>query len=112
MNIQNSGSNKRTEHRIHSNQLPESLKSMILQFENGTQITVNTLDASKTGIGLRVPLPVYSITDFYVTLSPKDKSFQIKDELLYIKPIDKDSSRVSIKFSQSANLQKYKQLLK
>ena len=102
---------RRGTHRIPANKLPNILKTLILEFSEGQKYIVNTIDAGPGGISLLLPLPVFSIKDFNVTLQPQDNSFKIVDEIVYIKPVDRESSRVSIKFSSSNDLTKYNELL-
>jgi hypothetical protein len=102
---------RRGTRRIPAQELPDSLKTLFLQFSEGSEYPVQTIDASADGIALLLNLPVFSIKDFNITLKPKNNSFRIVDELVYIKPIDSRSSRVSIKFSHSNDLSIYNTLL-
>jgi len=102
---------RRGTRRIPAQELPESLKTLFLKFSEGWEYPVKTIDASSNGIALLLKLPVFSIKDFNITLKPRDESFEIVDELVYIKPINGQSSRVSIKFSHSNDLSIYNTLL-
>ncbi|MBN1799443.1 MAG: PilZ domain-containing protein [Spirochaetales bacterium] len=111
MNENSNKQERRGTQRIPAQDLPKTLRTLFLQFSEGEEYPVKTIDASSNGIALLVKLPVFSIKDFNITLKPKDDSFEIVDELVYIKPIDSQSSRVSIKFSHSNDLSKYNTLL-
>ena len=112
MSEQDSNNSKRSFERISVENLPESLRSFLLRFENGVELIVKTIDASSIGIGLHVPLPVYAITEFNVTLESLAGDFTVSDEIVYVKAMNPGSSRVSIKFSKPGNLEKYKNLFK
>jgi len=103
---------RRKAKRTDAKDLPETFQTLHLSFADGPKLTVKTFDASDAGISVEVPIPVYSITEFNVTLNALDASFEIEDEVVYIKPIDKQSSRISIHFSDKENLGKYMELLK
>jgi len=69
------------------------------------------VDASSDGIGIVLPLSVFSIKEYSITLEPLNGSFKITDELVYIKPLSDRASKVSIQFSRGNDLSTYRALL-
>ena len=111
MSDSNNKKERRKSKRIQAKNLPVTFQTLHLSFADGPKLTVKTFDASDSGISVDVPMPVYSITEFNVTLNALDSSFEIEDEVVYIKPINKQSSRVSIRFSDKESLGKYMEML-
>jgi hypothetical protein len=111
MNDGSRASERRRTKRIPAQDLPDPLKRMYVRLGGGERLQARTIDASTNGICLILPLPVYSIHDFEITLKPQDGSFTISDELVYIKPVNNRASRVSIQFSPTNDLSQYNALL-
>ncbi|MBN1525918.1 MAG: PilZ domain-containing protein [Spirochaetales bacterium] len=107
MAFMGAGKEKRIKPRIENKYLPQPLKHFTVSFEDGTILPAETIDASESGIAFRLDVPVYNISDFNVALTPKDKSFQLQEEIVYIKPLSSQSSRVSISFSRNSDLSPY-----
>ncbi|RPJ08346.1 MAG: PilZ domain-containing protein [Spirochaetaceae bacterium] len=101
------GKENRKKQRIQNQYLPQPLKSFTVAFEDGTQLSGETIDASESGIAFQINVPVYNITDFNVTLTPADKSFSLQEEIVYIKPVSSQASRASIHFSNPTKLDPY-----
>ena len=101
------GKEKRSKPRISNQFLPQSLKHFTVTFENGMVLPAETIDASESGIAFRLEVPVYNISDYNVTLVPSDKSFKLQEEIVYIKPLSSETSRVSIQFTRNSNLESY-----
>jgi hypothetical protein len=111
MNAEQKNTDRRNQRRIPAEKLPDVLKTFYVQFENGERCRAKTVDASSDGIGLVLPLPIFSIKEYTITLEPLNGSFKITDELVYIKPINDRASKVSIKFSHANDLSTYRALL-
>jgi hypothetical protein len=107
-----SRSEKRRYPRVSANKLPDSLQHLTVSFgQDGERHQASTIDASVSGISFRVEMPVFSIKEYDITLTSKDASITLRDELVYAKPLDLESSRVSIHFSQQPGLAQYIKLI-
>jgi len=96
--INNSGFDRRKNIRYNSNQLPDSLKELKVSFDSGITAIAKTIDMSKKGLGLSVPLSTKDITDIFITISTLDQSITKKEQILSTRAIDKATSRVNIMF--------------
>lgn len=98
--------------RIPSEDLPDLLKKFKVDLGTGELLISSTVDANSNGISLSVPIHIYKVKNYDITLNSMDGSFSIKDEIVYIKGITPEESRISIMFSSaSEGLDKYKELL-
>jgi len=98
--------------RIPGEKLPDLLKKFKVDLGIGELLDSITLDANRTGISLLVPIHIYKVKNYSITLYAVDDSFIIKDEIVYIKGISPEESRISIMFtSVSSGLDKYQKLL-
>jgi hypothetical protein len=97
--------------RILGDKLPELLRSFKVDLGTGELLNSITADANRTGISLLVPIHIYKIKNYNIILHSMDGSFSIKDEIVYIKGISPEESRISIMFSPSPNLERYYDLL-
>lgn len=109
----NSQYEKRHDVRIPGDKLPQSIKTLTVNFgEESQNYAVRTIDASVSGISFRVDIPAYSIQDYNLTIRASDSSFVLQDELVYAKPIDANTSRVSVHLSSQSDLEKYRAQVK
>ncbi|MCK5154478.1 MAG: hypothetical protein KAQ93_08995 [Spirochaetales bacterium] len=97
--------------RIPVKDLPELLKKFEVDLGTGELLMSSTVDANRSGISLSVPIHIYKVKNYDITLYSLDGSFSIKDEIVYIKGITPEESRISIMFSSSSGLDKYNELL-
>lgn len=98
--------------RIPAKDLPQLLKKFKVDLGTGELLNSETVDANKNGISLSVPIHIYKVRNYEITLYSMDDSFTIKDEIVYIKGISPEESRISIMFtSTTADLEKYHKLL-
>jgi hypothetical protein len=105
-------SEKRRYPRISRDRLPEALRTLTVTFgEGGEPIRAATIDASVSGISFRIDQPVFSIKEYDITLTTGDSRITLRDELVYAKPLDLESSRVSIHFSSQPGLDAYARLV-
>ncbi len=105
---------RRRERRISAEKLPPVLREFIVHFENSVSernLKATTIDAGVLGISILVPINVFKIKDYQITLRTLDGSFSITDDIVYIKALTPETSRVSILFSSETDLRRYKDLL-
>ena len=103
---------KRRAERIPSDRLPQPLRRLHVSFgAESSSYHVETIDASRTGISFRLQMPIYSIRDYNLTIKADDASFTLRDELVYAKPLDLATSRVSVHFTEQPGLADYAKLL-
>lgn len=105
-------SERRKDLRIVAKDLPELLKKFKIDIGTGEILETLTVDANRRGLSLSVPMHIYKIKNYDITLYSMDGSFTIEDEIVYIKGISPEESRISIMFtSSSKGLDKYQELL-
>jgi len=98
--------------RIPGEKLPDLLKKFKVDLGMGELLDSITLDANRTGLSLLVSVHVYKVKNYSIILHAMDDSFIIKDDIVYIKGITPEESRISIMFtSASSGLDKYHELL-
>ena len=97
--------------RIPATDLPELLKKFKVDLGTGKLLDANTVDANRSGISLLVPIHIYKVKNYDIVLHAIDGSFSIEDEIVYIKGITPEESRISIMFSSTSGLDKYYELL-
>ena len=103
---------RRKDSRIPREKLPELLKKFTVDLGTGELLDSITVDANHTGLSLLVPIHIYKVKNYSIILHAMDDSFMIKDEIVYIKGISPEESRISIMFSSaSSGLDKYYELL-
>lgn len=102
---------RRNGSRIPSKDLPELLKKFKVDLGTGELLNSTTVDANRNGISLSVPIHIYKVKNYDITLYSVDDSFSIQDEIVYIKGISPEESRISIMFTSSSGLDKYYELL-
>jgi len=98
--------------RIPAKDLPELLKKFKVDLGTGDFLISTTIDANRKGLSLSVPIHIYKVKNYEITLYSLDNSFKINDEIVYIKGISPEESRISIMFSSgSSGLDMYRKLL-
>ncbi len=103
---------RRKDARIPGVKLPELLKKFKADLGTGELLDSITVDANHTGISLLVPVHIYKVKNYSIALYAIDDSFNIKDEIVYIKGISPEESRISIMFSSdSSGYDRYCELL-
>ncbi|MDA3941171.1 MAG: hypothetical protein PF693_17985 [Spirochaetia bacterium] len=102
---------RRSGSRIPAKDLPVILKKFKVDLGTGELLDSTTVDANRSGISLLVPIHIYKVKNYDITLHAVDRSFSIKDEIVYIKGISPEESRISIMFTSSSGLEKYYELL-
>jgi len=103
---------KRRNDRVPADRLPDCLKKLTVRFgDGGKPYTVETIDASPTGLSFLINLPVYSIQNYELSITAGDASFCLRDEMVYAKPLDHTTSRVSVQFTAQPDLEKYRRLI-
>ena len=102
---------RRRHHRIEAEDLPGELQTVIIEFGDGHKVEARTIDASRHDMALLVPIPAGNIQSFDVELEDGSGRFHISEELVYTKPVDASTSRVSVQFSSGTDLTAYWKLL-
>ncbi len=102
---------RRNDPRIPAKDLPELLKKFKVDIGTGEILDSYTVDANRKGLSLSVPIHIYKVKNYDITLYSMDNSFTIKDEIVYIQGISPEESRISIMFSSTSGLDKYHELL-
>ena len=103
---------KRSEDRISGDQIPQQLQTLRVSFgEGGESFRVKTIDASVSGISFRIELPANAIQDYNLTIATDDGAITLHDELVYAKPLDQETSRVSVRFTKQPGLEEYTRLI-
>ena len=103
---------RRKNSRIPGVKLPLLLKKFKVDLGTGELLESITVDATHTGISLLVPIHIYKVKNYSIVLYAMDDSFNIKDEIVYIKGISPEESRISIMFSSdSSGYDRYCELL-
>jgi hypothetical protein len=101
---------RRRHERIEARELPAELQTVTVDFGDGRRVEARTIDASPHDIAMLVPIPAGDIQSFDVVLEDGSGSFHITEELVYTKPVDENTSRVSVQFSSEADLGSYRKL--
>ena len=78
--------------RIPAKNLPELLKKFKVDLGTGELLASTTVDADRRGISLSVPIHIYKVKNYNITLYSSDNSFTIEDEIVYIKGISPEGS--------------------
>lgn len=103
---------RRSKDRVLVKDLPELLKKFKVDLGTGKLLDADTVDASKTGISLLVPIHIYKVKNYDIILHSLDNSFILEEEIVYIKGMGPEQSRISIMFSSSSSgLDRYHELL-
>lgn len=102
---------RRSEERIPVEKINQKYKKMRFVVENQEEVIAEVLDISQSGISLRVPIPTFNIQHFEISLATMDNSIQIEDEIVSVRPIDENNSKVSVMFS-SENKAQIQKILK
>jgi hypothetical protein len=103
---------RRSKDRVLVKDLPELLKKFKVDLGTGKLFDADTVDASKSGISLLVPIHIYKVKNYDIILHSLDNSFLLEEEIVYIKGIGPEQSRISIMFSSSSSgLDRYHELL-
>lgn len=103
---------RRSKDRVLVKDLPELLKKFKVDLGTGKLIDADTVDASKSGISLLVPIHIYKVKNYDIILHSLDNSFILEEEIVYIKGMGPEQSRISIMFSSSSSgLDRYHELL-
>ena len=88
--------------------LLELLRKFKIDLGTGELLSADTVDANKSGISLLVPIHIYKVKKYDVVIYAIDDSFLIEDEIVYIKGLSPEQSRISIMFSStSSGLDRY-----
>ena len=103
--------NRKGGSRIPAKDLPELLRKFKIDLGTGELLEANTIDANKSGISLIVPIQISKVTNYDVKLYSFDKSIIIEDEIVYIKSLTPQESRISIMFTNLSGLKEYNRLL-
>ncbi len=105
-------SDRRRGSRIEAGELPELLKYFNVDIGTGELLHSEVLDAGRKGISLLIPIHIYKVKNYDIVLHSMDNSFIIEDEIVYIKGITPEQSRISIMFtSESEGYKRYCDLL-
>ena len=103
---------RRSGSRVSSKDLPEALKKFKVDLGTGELLISTTVDANERGISLLVPIHIYKVKNYDITLYSMDNTIKITDEIVYVKGTTPEESRISIMFSSSSSgLEKYRELL-
>ena len=101
--------------RLPAKRLPPLLKEFAAYLgdpESAQRMKAQTIDAGDNGISVILPVNVFKVKDYQITLRAVDGSFSITDDIVYIKALSPDTSRVSIMFSSCTDVSRYRELLK
>ena len=106
------GFDRRRGSRISSGELPELLRYFNVDIGTGELLHSKTLDAGRKGISLIIPIHIYKVKNYDIIIHALDNSFSIEDEIVYIKGLTPEQSRVSIMFTkESDGFKKYCRIL-
>ena len=98
--------------RIPVEGLPELLRKFKIDLGTGELLSADTVDANRNGISLLVSIHIYKVKKYDIVIHAIDDSFIIEDEIVYIKGISPEQSRISIMFSSaSPGMDRYNELL-
>ncbi len=103
---------RRRVERIGRDRLPEHLKSLVLVFDTGEEIGVETFDASTLGLGLNVPLSADLVREHVgVMLRAPDHGFRLLGEIVFIIAVGGQNCRIGVQFTQTIAIESYLALL-
>ncbi len=71
------------------------MQKFSLDFGGGEVYTGDTIDASPSSISFLVEVPANRIREHIVTLISDDKKIKMTQELVYVKPVEAELSRIS-----------------
>lgn len=100
--------------RVPAESLPPLLKEFIAYLGTSgskKRMKAKTIDAGERGISVILPVNVFKVKDYQITLRAVDGSFSITDDIVYIKALSPETSRVSIMFSSRTDVSRYRELL-
>jgi hypothetical protein len=91
--------NRRTViNRVPKEQLPKNLQSFFV-YVNGNKIKAETLDVSRTGMSIMLPLDSNEIVDYQMKLENIDGTLKFQEEIVYVRQMD-GGCRVSLMFNK------------
>jgi hypothetical protein len=103
---------RRRVERIGRDRLPDHLKALVLVFDTGEEIEVETFDASTLGLGLSVPRNVDVVREHVgVLVRAPDHAFRLIGEIVFIIPVGSEACRIGVQFSQTIAVEGYLALL-
>lgn len=102
---------RRVKERISASNLTKLLREFKVDLGTGELITAKTIDANESGLSLLVPINVFKVTNYSIKIYSMDGSFSITDDIVYIKALSPETSRISIMFSPDTELTRYRELL-
>lgn len=103
---------KRQIERINVDRLTENLKNFTLDRLVGSEVFVETYDASTIGLGLSVPMPSTEFkTKDHIVIRTIDGKHKLVGEIKYVYEKSSDSCRVGLEFKQTRSLLLYSQML-
>ncbi len=102
---------RRNRKRVNADKLPPEMKEFRLDFGEGQVYTATTIDVSLTSISFLVEVPANRIREYNVTLSSKNEEIKMTQELVYIKPVDPQHSRISFMYSSDSTPALYRRLV-
>lgn len=94
----NTGTERRKADRIKAEHLPDLLKKFRISIGKGETLIAQTLDISKKGIGLSVPVCIKEINSIFITICTVDQSVMIKEQILAARTINETTSRINVMF--------------
>ncbi len=100
--------------RLPAKRLPPLLKEFAAYLgdpESAQRMKAQTIDADDNGISVILPVNVFKVKDYQITLRAVDGSFSITDDIVYIKALSPETSRVSVMFSSHTDVSRYRELL-
>ena len=96
----NTGTERRKADRIKAEHLPDLLKKFRICLGKGDALIAQTLDISKKGIGLSVPVCIKDIDSIFITICTVDQSVMIKEQILSARTINETTSRINVMFTK------------
>jgi hypothetical protein len=103
---------RRSVPRVNAEKLPAGMREFRLRFNAQESYRGKTIDASLTGISFSVEVPANRIRDYLVQLVSADGKISMTQEIVYIKPIDEATSRISLMFDEDSTPQSYRTALR
>jgi hypothetical protein len=103
---------RRRVERIGQDRLPDHLKKLVLVFDTGEEIAVETFDASTLGLGLSVPRSADAVREHVgVLIRASDHAFRLLGEIVFIIPVGGQACRIGVQFTQTIAVEGYLALL-
>ena len=90
---------RRRDTRKTGQQIPEKYRILLLEFESGESYEGTVRDISQKGMSIDIPVPPNKIHDFMVTISTRDKSITVTEEIANFSSSGSGGSRLGILFS-------------